>query len=146
MHSESTHRDERHRFIPFIAGGAGGVQVKRRLAIHQKTVLVMAMRQPHLNKPPAILPLVHQNGVPVVEIARQLNSFCPARGAIEIDRLDGIICGIDSVAGLVMHGVHKKEFLLDAFLPFVIRSHFGSSVTGQDSSGRLAGKGKATAG
>jgi len=114
----------------FIAGRAGGVQVKRRLAIHQKTVLVVAMRQPHLNKPPAILPLVHQDGVPVVEIARQLNRFCPARGTVEIDRLDGIICGINPVAGYVLHGVHKKEFFIDAFILFLIPLHFDSSWLG----------------
>jgi hypothetical protein len=48
----------------------------------------------------------------VVEIAHQLNHFCPARGAVEINRLDGIVCGINSVAGLAMHGVHKKSFSL----------------------------------
>jgi len=72
----------------------------------------MAMRQPHLNKPPAILPLGHQDGVPVIEIARQLNSLCPTRGAEEIDRLDGITCGINPVAGFVMRGVHKEGFSL----------------------------------
>jgi hypothetical protein len=102
----------------FIAGDAGGVQVKRWLAIHQKMVLVVAQRQPHLNKPPAILPLIHQDGVPVVEIARQLNRFRPTRGAEEIDRLNGIICGINPVTGFVLHGVHKKEFLIDVFFLF----------------------------
>jgi hypothetical protein len=81
----------------------------------------MAMGQPDLDEPPTIIRLPHQDGMPVIKIAHQVNGFCPARGAAEIDLLDGIARGIDSIAGFFLHGIQKKRFFIDAFLPFLVR-------------------------
>src|ERR1700674_5346475 len=66
----------------------------------------MAMGQQHLNKPPTIHPLVHQYGVPMIEIASYLNRFGMRCSAIEVDRLERIPGRINIVAGAVTDGVH----------------------------------------
>ena len=67
----------------------------------------MAMRQPDLDEPPAIIASLHQDGVPVIEVTHQVNGFCPARRTVEIDWFDGILYGIDPIARFVTRGVHK---------------------------------------
>src|SRR5688572_13986 len=47
-----THGDDRNRFIPLVGGHARGALVQHRSAVHQKIILVMAVGQRQLEKPP----------------------------------------------------------------------------------------------
>lgn len=60
-------------FIVFIAGNAGGVWIQHRFAIHQKPVLMMAMTQLNLSRPPSVHRPLHGEGVPVIEIAHEFD-------------------------------------------------------------------------
>jgi hypothetical protein len=82
----SAHGDERNGFVLFIAVGARSPRIEHRPAVHQEPIPVMAVRQRDLNHPPAIVPRLHGDGVPMIEIAGDLNGGRVRRAAKEVDR------------------------------------------------------------
>ena len=69
-------------------------RIKRRFAINQELIVMMSMRQRHLNAPAAIMLPFHRMraGVPIVEVAHQKNLFGLGSPAKEIDRLGHFLC------------------------------------------------------
>ena len=91
-----------------ITNGSGRVRIEHRLAIHQKPILMVAMRQMHLGKPPAIHRRRHGEGVPMIEIAHERDGFCGRGGAKEVDRLVGVVEGFSDRVGMRLRSVHKE--------------------------------------
>src|SRR6266446_903890 len=86
------------------------MRVQRRRAVHHKKVLMVAMSERHLKKPPAIDSPLHRMGgwIPAVEIAHQCDRFRFGSGIIEIDRLDQA-----SVAGFSVSSIHVHRLVDD---------------------------------
>src|ERR1035437_1421312 len=84
----STYGDQRNLLVLFIACNARGLRIKHRLSVHQEAVLMVTVRQGHLEEPPTVHPPFHGkgSGIPVIEIACERYQFCFGRGAVKIDR------------------------------------------------------------
>ncbi len=112
--------------------GASGVRIQRRFAIHQKPVPMITFRQPDLNEPPAVLLLSHEDGVPMIKIACQLDDLRLGCGALEIHRLDIVGCGTKPVIGFIVHHIYKIDFLIGTFFPWLMRFRFASFAVPQN--------------
>ena len=64
------------------------------------------------------------SGCQSIEIARELNQFGAGRGAIKVDRLERVFCGITRGVGIILYGIHRQQLFVEAFFPFVTRFHF----------------------
>lgn len=72
--------------ILFIAGNPGGVRIQRRFAIHQEAVLMMAVTQLNLGRPPTVHRPPHGVWVPLIEITHEFDRSGAGCGAIEVNR------------------------------------------------------------
>ncbi len=72
-------------FIPFVAGNAGGVRIQHRFAVHQKAVLMVAMAQLDLSRPPTIHRSLHGKWAPMIEITHEFNRMGAWRRAIKVN-------------------------------------------------------------
>ena len=63
--------------------------IEHGFAVHQETILVMALAEHHLNEPPAIAAALHGEGLPMVEIAGQFNGF---RLGCMVIEMNGTMC------------------------------------------------------
>jgi len=79
-----------------IAGDALRPGIQRRLPIHKKTIMMVAVTQQNLRVPRAIGMTLHRvrRGMPAIEIARKENALCVGRVADEVDRLAEVFGGI----------------------------------------------------
>ena len=70
---------------------------------------MVAVRELHLDEPPTIHAAAHgmRSGIPIIEIANQINGLRGRSGTIEIDRLRAFSCQIRIGGAFVKHSVHK---------------------------------------
>ena len=62
--------------------------IEHGFAVHQETILVMALAEHHLQEPPAVAAPLHGEGLPMVEIAGQFNGFRLGRMVKEMSGTD----------------------------------------------------------
>ena len=88
----STHANHRRFFITVNMDCSRGLRVERRYAIDQKQVLMVAMRQGHLNEPPTVHPPLHWERIwiPIVEVADEIHRFGVGPCTIEINRFSHV--------------------------------------------------------
>ena len=72
-------------FIVFIPADAGGVRVEHGFAVHRKTVLMVAVAQFDLSRPPTVHRPSHGKWAPVIEITHQFDRFGTRRRAIKVN-------------------------------------------------------------
>jgi len=92
----STHSDQGGFWKTVNLRRSGCSRIKCRHAIHQKQVLMMAMRQRRFDEPPSILPTPHGECVwtPLVEIPNQTHRFGVRFCVIKMHRLGHVVCRI----------------------------------------------------
>lgn len=79
-----------------IARVALRVRIERRLAVHEELVVMMPVRERHLDAPAATVLALHRvrARVPIIEIAHQKNLLGVGSRANEIHRLGHFLGGV----------------------------------------------------
>ena len=92
---------------------SGGLGIEGRYAIHDKQVLMVAVRQWHLDKPPAVHPPLHRKRVriPIIEIPHQINGSSVRFCVVKVDRLRHILCRIGRGRRAIENCIHASSCL-----------------------------------
>lgn len=106
----STHGQQRNLLVAFIVGNAGRVWIEHWLSVHEESVLVVAMRERHLEEPPTVHAALHGVGgsVPTIEIADQVDGLRLWGVAIKVYRFGHFLGQITGAGRGFMQDVHGR--------------------------------------
>ncbi len=101
---------------------SGGLGIEGRCAIHDKQVVMVAVRQRHLDKPSTIHPPLHRKRIwiPIIEIPHQINGSSVRFCVVKIDRLRHILCRIGRGRRTLKNCIHTSSCLSLSLQPLSV--------------------------